>query len=238
MNDIKRWSIAELRYAGGAEHDVKYVSEVDYGAVAAERDRAYAQRNAMAVALVKMALLLGWPAGRGVDGRQDHPVEWRQVVYVQLPGGEQVSYHIAPSEQHLLADLPEFTGDWDGNYTGTDADWPKYVTGEPVLKLRHAALEIIAAVDEYRGMRTPCLSVALFKTADRYRKRIMGQPELDQYALAAVLQAELDQLEPLRELVGWQRMSKMSGGSWWPCADKAEADHAVACGWTVRPIYA
>lgn len=37
MNDIKRWSIAELRYAGGAEHDVKYVSEVDY-------DTAYAGR--------------------------------------------------------------------------------------------------------------------------------------------------------------------------------------------------
>lgn len=152
MNDIKRWSIAELRYAGGAEHDVKYVSEVDYDAVAAERDRAYAQRNTMAVALVKMALLLGWPAGRGIDGREDHPVEWRQVVYVQLPGGEQVSYHIAPSEQHLLADLPEFTGDWDGNYTGTEADWPKYV---PALR----------------------------------------NGDFDQSALAAVLQAELDQPE-------------------------------------------
>jgi len=133
-NDIKRRSIAELRRSGGKEHNVNYVSEVDYSALAkhvegteGSMNRAYAQRNTMAVALVKMALLLGWPAGRGIDGRQDHPVEWRQVVYVQLPGGEQVSYHIAPSEQHLLADLPEFTGEWDGNYTGTDADWPKYV---------------------------------------------------------------------------------------------------------------
>lgn len=141
MNDIKRWSIAELRYAGGAEHNVKYVSEVDYDALRfqlggmqldvdefkASASRAYAQRNTMAVALVKMARLLGWPAGRGVDGREGHPIEWRQVVYVQLPGGEQVSYHIAPSEQHLLADLPEFTGEWDGNYTGTEADWPKSI---------------------------------------------------------------------------------------------------------------
>lgn len=164
MNNVKCWSIAELRYAGGAEHDVKYVSEVDYSALATHvegaedsMNRAYAQRNTMAVALVKMALLLGWPAGRGVDGREGWPIEWRQVVYVQLPGGEQVSYHIAPSEQHLLADLPEFTGDWDGNYTGTEADWPKSI---PVCW------------------------------------RDMGKvPDLDQSALAAVLQAELDQPE-------------------------------------------
>ena len=168
MNDIKRWSIAELRYAGGTEHDIKYVSEVDYSALATHvegaedsMNRAYAQRNTMAVALVRMALLLGWPAGRGVDGREGHPVEWRQVVYVQMPGGEQVSYHIAPSEQHLLADLPEFTGDWDGNYTGTEVDWPKYV---PI------------------------------------GSRFMGQvPVLDQSALAAVLQAELDMPERLQE---------------------------------------
>jgi len=95
-NDIKRRSIAELRRSGGKEHNVNYVSEVDYSALAkhvegteGSMNRAYAQRNTMAVALVKMALLLGWPAGRGIDGRQDHPVEWRQVVYVQLPGGEQ-----------------------------------------------------------------------------------------------------------------------------------------------------
>lgn len=198
-NDIKRWSIAELRRSGGKEHNVNYVSEVDYSALAAyiedSMNRAYAQRNTMAVALVKMALLLGWPAGRGIDGREGHPVEWRHVVYVQLPGGEQVSYHIAPSEQHLLADLPEFAGEWDGNYTGTDADWPKHVTGEPVPKLRHAAREVLAAIDEYRAMPSSCLGVALVKTADRYRKRIMGQPELDQSAMAAVLQAELDQPE-------------------------------------------
>lgn len=40
-------------------------------------------------------------------------------------------------------------------------------------------------------------------------------------------------LEPAR----WERMSVMRGGQWWPCADKAEADAAVLCGWKVRPLY-
>ena len=40
------------------------------------------------------------------------------------------------------------------------------------------------------------------------------------------------------EPVRWERMSKMMGGAWWPCANKAEADEAVTCGWTVRPLYA
>lgn len=48
MNDIKRWSIAELRYAGGAEHDVKYVSEVDYEAVSAELEAVKASFDELA----------------------------------------------------------------------------------------------------------------------------------------------------------------------------------------------
>lgn len=38
--------------------------------------------------------------------------------------------------------------------------------------------------------------------------------------------------------VRWERMSKMMGGAWWPCANKAEADEAVTYGWTVRPLFA
>ncbi len=94
MNDIKRWSIAELRYAGGAEHDVKYVSEVDY------------------------------------------------------------------------------------------------------KRVRHAALELLGAIDEYRALPCSSLGVAMIKTADRYRNRLLGgNGDFDQSALAAVLQAELDQPE-------------------------------------------
>ena len=40
------------------------------------------------------------------------------------------------------------------------------------------------------------------------------------------------------EPVRWERMSKMDGGTWWPCANKGEADDAVKCGWKVRPLFA
>ena len=46
--------------------------------------------------------------------------------------------------------------------------------------------------------------------------------------------AALHQGEPVR----WERMSKMDGGTWWPCANKGEADDAVKCGWKVRPLFA
>lgn len=80
---------------------------------------AYRQRNNAAIALVKMALVLGWPAGRGVDSKTDNDMEWRHVVYIDLPNGEQVSYHMAPEDVIHLEGLPGYRGKWDGKYTGT-----------------------------------------------------------------------------------------------------------------------
>lgn len=88
-------------------------------------DRAYNQRNFLAIAFVKMALKLGWPAGRGIDGKFDNDMEWRHVVYVDMPCGEQVSFHMAPAEVELLDGLPCYRGEWDGKYTGTQSYWPK-----------------------------------------------------------------------------------------------------------------
>lgn len=89
-------------------------------------DRAYTQRNIAAVALVRMALLLGWPAGRALDDLTDNDLEWRHVVYLDLPNGEQVSYHMAPADVPLLDGLPEYTGKWDGKFTGTTT-WAEMV---------------------------------------------------------------------------------------------------------------
>jgi hypothetical protein len=86
-------------------------------------DRAYMQRNTLAVAAVKMALLLGWPAGQGLDDNEDGEHEWRHVVYIQLPDGSQVSYHIAPGDLGLLDGIPWFSGEWDGSYLGTTKEW-------------------------------------------------------------------------------------------------------------------
>lgn len=96
-------------------------------------DTAYTQRNNAAVALVRMALLLGWPAGRGLDNLTDNAPEWRHVVYLDLPNGEQVSYHMAPADVHLLDGLPEYAGKWDGKFTGT-TPWADRVPEElPML---------------------------------------------------------------------------------------------------------
>jgi len=87
------------------------------------KDRAYSQRNTLAVAAVKMALLLGWPAGQAIDSNEESEPEWRHVVYIQLPDGSQVSYHIAPDDLDLLHGIPGFSGQWDGSYLGTMAHW-------------------------------------------------------------------------------------------------------------------
>lgn len=84
--------------------------------------RAYSQRANLAVAFAKLAAQNGWPVGRGIDGKVDSDMDWRHVLYVDLPGGEQVSYHFAPDDIHLLDGLPTYRGEWDGKYTGT-ADW-------------------------------------------------------------------------------------------------------------------
>lgn len=88
-------------------------------------NNAYSQRNALAVAFVKMALLLGWPAGRGIDGREENDMEWRHVVYVDLPNGDQVSWHMSPDDVNLLDGLPCYRGEWNGQWTAKAVDWVK-----------------------------------------------------------------------------------------------------------------
>lgn len=89
----------------------------------------YTQRNALVVAFCKMAAARGWPAGRGVDNdpTKDWDDDWRHVVYVDLPSGEQVSWHMAPSEVHLLDGLPEYQGVWDGTFVARDPNWVKWL---------------------------------------------------------------------------------------------------------------
>lgn len=86
----------------------------------------YSERNACIIAAVKLALKAGLPAGRGTDPNAMSS-EWAHVVYISLPGGQQVSYHISPDQVHLLEGLPTYPHEWDGTYLGRDADWCKYL---------------------------------------------------------------------------------------------------------------
>lgn len=85
-------------------------------------ERAYSQRANLAVAFAKAAALLGWPMGRGIDNKVENDMDWRHVLYVDLPNGEQVSYHLSPEDKHMLDGLPTYRGEWDGKYTGT-TEW-------------------------------------------------------------------------------------------------------------------
>lgn len=115
-----------------APYEPRQIQVVKYGdhcralcELEARVDCAYSQRNNAAVALVRMAVLLGWPAGRGLDDKTG-----QHVVYLGLPNGEQVSYHMAPADVPLLDGLPEYAGEWDGKFTGTTA-WAEMVPGVP-----------------------------------------------------------------------------------------------------------
>lgn len=83
----------------------------------------YAQRNALAVAFAKAALAAGWGAGRGFDQNMQAGDLWGHVVYVDLPDGRQVSWHMSPDSVPLLEGLPEYPYDWDGSCVGKDPEW-------------------------------------------------------------------------------------------------------------------
>lgn len=90
---------------------------------------AYSERNALAIGFVNMALRMGWPAGRGIDGKTENDMQWRHVVYAELPTGEQLSWHIAPAELNLLEGMPCYRGEWNGEFTGKNPEWVALLGG-------------------------------------------------------------------------------------------------------------
>jgi hypothetical protein len=87
--------------------------------------RAYTERTIVAVALAKFALSQGFKAGTGLDDNIEWDDDWRVVLYVNTPAG-QMSWHIAPDDQHMLEGLPAYDGKWDGKFSGRD---PEFVEG-------------------------------------------------------------------------------------------------------------
>lgn len=86
-------------------------------------DSIYSDRNRLAIAFVRMAVELGWNAGRGLDTGKEWEPEWCHVLYVDLPDGRQVSWHMSPDEIPLLEGIPQYTGKWDGTFVGRSKDW-------------------------------------------------------------------------------------------------------------------
>lgn len=85
-------------------------------------DDLYTSRANLAVAFAKAAIAAGWNAGRGLH-QGECEVGWENVVYVDLPDGRQVSWHISPQDSFLLAGLPQYNKPWDGSNLSNEMDW-------------------------------------------------------------------------------------------------------------------
>jgi hypothetical protein len=102
--------------------------EVDVGYIESLEEKSnrlqeiYTQRNNCAIAFAKAAVAAGWKAGRGIDSAALDEA-WAHVVYIDLPDGRQVSYHINPDQVHMLNSLPVYDGQWDGTFVGRESDW-------------------------------------------------------------------------------------------------------------------
>lgn len=71
----------------------------------------YARRNTLIWQALAQALAAGMPAGVGHDPGDPHPV----VVYLDLPGAGQVSWHLPEDGRQQV--LPVYPGQWDGHST-------------------------------------------------------------------------------------------------------------------------
>lgn len=102
-----------------------------------DHSKVYTERAALAVAFARLALSNGWAAGV----KPATPEQWT-VLYVDLPGGEQVSWHIAMEDEPLLAGLPPYPGQWDGKFTGRNPDWCQLIPMQPPPRSQGIAHEL------------------------------------------------------------------------------------------------
>lgn len=109
----------------------------------------YSERNRLASAFARMALVAGFKAGKGVDPDE---TKW-PVVYVDTPNG-QVSWHIAEQDADVLSALPEYGGEWDGQFRSRDPLWPVWEITSPITAKDARIAELEAALIEIKFMTT------------------------------------------------------------------------------------
>lgn len=73
-------------------------------------DEAYFDRNQAVLALARLALDGGHSVGLGIDPSEP---DW-PVLYIDLPGAGQVSWHL-PATEVDLSSWPRYPGVWDGH---------------------------------------------------------------------------------------------------------------------------
>lgn len=89
--------------------------------------RAYAERNALAVGFIQLALARGWPAGRAMDPnpKRDWGPDWRHMLCVQLPSGQLLQWHLSPDALPLIKGVPAYKGSLVGQNLAWKLNWPE-----------------------------------------------------------------------------------------------------------------
>ena len=83
------------------------------------KNTAYQERDKLVAALSKIALAFGCQAGLAKHPAEDIEWEddWRNIVFIETPLGEQMSWHIHDSELPLFEHLDSYNKEWDGHTT-------------------------------------------------------------------------------------------------------------------------
>lgn len=85
-----------------------------------QKDDAYSERNKLVALVAHFTLSIGglaWLAQHPDDPNWDS--DWRTIVFVVLPNGSQLTWHIHDSERELFDFLPDGPNTWDGHDTAT-----------------------------------------------------------------------------------------------------------------------
>jgi hypothetical protein len=88
-----------------------------------KQDQIYNERNTLAIALARTMIALGYKAGYALDTEKiaaGWDESWATVVYIDLPDGAQISYHMNTDTAESARTLPAYEGAWDGKFTGRE----------------------------------------------------------------------------------------------------------------------
>lgn len=88
-----------------------------------DQNQLYNERNTLAIGLARAMLALGYKAGWGMDAEKigmGWDEDWATVLYIDLPDGAQLSYHMNSDTAEAARTLPKYDGNWNGEFTGRE----------------------------------------------------------------------------------------------------------------------
>jgi hypothetical protein len=82
-----------------------------------ENATVYYERNLLVALLATIAEKAGYDVGTITDTHPDCPLQWRNVVILELPSGEQISFHMPDRDAWMLRHLKSYPAIYDGHTT-------------------------------------------------------------------------------------------------------------------------